>query len=323
MTSGSRAREWARVALRAIGRLMVLSLALPAIAFVGVGLFAPEFHLDRYEYSLTEGFEPAMPPPGERDRPGVTELTGFYGRFVVGVLRGNPGRSREAADRPLTRLLLQRARPSLSVLVVATTVAMLFTAAGVAIGARARPRSRAARIARWPGGALVGLLEGLPLPFVAMVAFVLVVRLAPRDGWAESDPAMVLWAGLALALGDAMVTTLWNEAGDETRRGLGRPYVLAARLRGEPPLAAVLPNLLPVLGARLRGTLLLFLGGLVVVEPALGINGLGETFKDIVTDRGGTDVLLFAGVLLLFALPVALADLVTTVLDAGGTEGVP
>ena len=44
---------------------------------------------------------------------------------------------------------------------------------------------------------------------------------------------------------------------------------------------------------------------------------------DIVTDRAGTDVLLFAGVLTLFAIPVAAADLLASAARAGGTGGSP
>ena len=203
-------------------------------------------------------------------------------------------------------------------------MALALTAVAAALGillGRFRPRER--RWSRPPLAVLGCLVEGAPLPFVAMIAFVIVVRLAPRGSIWESDGAMILWAGLALALGDAVLSGVMRDTRDETRRTAGRPFVLAARLRGEGLLAALLPNLLPVVGARFRGAALLFLGGLVVVEPALGINGLGETFTDIVTDRAGTDALLFAGVLTLFAVPVALADLLATVAQAGSTEGTP
>jgi len=317
-------RAGLRTTLLALLRFAVLLFVLPLAAFVVVGSVAPEFHLDRYTYEQGEGYVPQVRPPDADDRAGVGQLAGFFTRASLGLVGGAPGRSREAADRSLGTLLAGRAGPSLGILAVATGVSLLGLAAGVSAGAwRARRGWRTPRWLRALGAPGATALEGLPLPFVAMIAFVLVVRLVPRDGVLESDAAMVIWAGLALAAGDAVLHGVIRGAGLETRRGLSRPYVLAARLRGERPLAALWPNLLPVLGAHLRAAVLLFLGGLVIVEPALGINGLGETFKDIVTDRAGTDVLLFAGVLWLFAVPVATVDLVATVGRGAGLWGRP
>lgn len=297
---------------------MLLLVVLPLTSFVAVGALAPEFHLDRYEYVRGEGYVPAPPTTSDPADPDVFDLAGFYLRFAGGLLAGQPGRSRDAADRPLTRLLAERCLPSLGILGVALALTALGGCVGVLAGLW---RRRSPRWSRPPGALLACLVEGAPLPFVAMISFVAVVRLAPRGSWPESEAAMVLWAGLALALGDAVLSGVLRDLRDETRRASRRPFVLAARLRGERPLAALLPNLLPVIGARFRGAALLFLGGLVVVEPALGVNGLGETFTDIVTDRAGTDALLFAGVLTLFAVPVAAADLLATVARAGSTEG--
>jgi ABC-type dipeptide/oligopeptide/nickel transport system permease component len=320
MNPAPRQRRWTSGLGRAVGRALLLAVVLPLTAFVAVGALAPEFHLDRYEFVAGEGYVPAVPPAGEAAEPGIGELTAFYLRFAGGLLVGLPGRSRDAADRPLTQLLADRCLPSLGILAVALSLTAGAAALGILLG-RSSPRRR-----RWsrPPRALLGcIVEGAPLPFVAMIAFVIVVRLAPRGSFWESDGAMVLWAGLALALGDAVLSGVLRDTRDETRRVARRPFVLAARLRGEGLLATLLPNLVPVVGARFRGAALLFLGGLVVVEPALGINGLGETFTDIVTDRAGTDALLFAGVLTLFAVPVALADLLATAARAGGTEGTP
>ncbi len=317
---GPQLRRWSGGLVRAGARAILLLVVLPLVSFVAVGALAPEFHLDRYEYEQGEGFVPAPPAAGEPTDPGISDLAGFYLRFAGGLVAGRPGRSRDAADRPLTTLLVQRCTPSLGILVVALGLTALGACAGVLAGLW---RRRSPRWSRPPAALLACLVEGFPLPFVAMIAFVAVVRLAPRGSAWESEAALIVWAGLALALGDAVITGVLRDVRDETRRASRRPFVLAARLRGESTLAALLPNLLPVVGARFRGAALLFLGGLVVVEPALGINGLGETFTDIVTDRAGTDVLLFAGVLTLFAIPVAAADLLASAARAGGTGGSP
>lgn len=308
-------RQTSRV-LRAVARAAALLLLSPLVVFVVIGSVAPEFSVDRYAYVVDEGYVPVPAAPMSQVRSDPLSLTTFYLRFLGGVVSGAPGRCREAADRPLTQLLLRRSLPSLGALAVAMVVAIGAATAGALLG-MSRGRSLP-----WPVARVADLVEGLPLPFVAMVTFVAVVRLTTRGSPLESDAAMILWAGLALALGDAIAVGLLRDARDEAARGMARPHVLAARLRGETARQALVPNLLPVLAARIRGALLLFLGGLVVVEPALGINGLGETFKDIVTDRAGTDALLFAGVLLLFAIPVAGADLIAT-LAASGSEAKP
>jgi len=322
MPSVADSRQGLRLAGRAIARLFLLGIVLPMLAFVAVGSIAPEFYLERYEYDAQKGYVPVPLPPEGGSHAGVIQLAGFYTRFLVGVVAGTPGRSRDAADRPVTSLLFKRALPSLTILVIAMGLCLLSTGLGAVAVLRASGRKT--RWRAWlerAGGPLASIFEGLPLPFVGMMAFVLVVRLVPRDGALESDTAMLLWAGVCLALGDAVLSAMVRAGRQETRRALGRPYVLAARLRGETPLAALTPNLLPVLAAHGRGAMLLFIGGLVVVEPALGINGLGETFKDIVTDRAGTDVLLFAAVLLMFAIPVALLDLTAVLTHGAGTEG--
>ena len=55
--------------------------------------------------------------------------------------------------------------------------------------------------------------------------------------------------------------------------------------------------------------LLALLGGLLVVEGIFGVNGLGETLRDLVVDRQGPDPLLLCGVLLVFSLAVTLVEL--------------
>ena len=290
-------------------RFALFAFVLPLVAFVAVGSFAPGFHLDRYAYEPGTGYVPQSPPDDENSSPSVVELSGFYLRFASGAAVGRSGRSREAADRSMARLLLQRALPSAGVVAVALALTAVLTALALPLGLReSAPRGALARVRRRLGAAVATVFDGLPLPVAGMLTFVLVVRLAPRDSWLESPAALVLWAGIALAAGDAVAFGAARAVREEARRTALRPFLLAARLRGETPLAAAWPVLLPLVGARLRGAILLFLGGLLVVEPALGINGLGETFRDIAVDRAGTDALLLAGVLQLFALPVALVD---------------
>ena len=305
---------------RAMGRFALLALVLPCAAFVVIGSFAPGFQLDRYVHEPGAGFVPRAVSERGLDAPGIGELAVFYARFAAGTAGGNFGRSREAADRPLGRWLAQRTWTSARVVAVALAAALALLAAGTALGLRPTGKDTVARrVVRAVFAPLAIMAEGLPLPFVGMVAFVLVVRLVPRDGALESPAAMMLWGGLALALGDAVAAGALRSARGDARRVLRRPFLLAAHLRGERTADAALPVLLPLLGARLRATLLLFLGGLVVVEPALGINGLGETLRDVIVDRAGTDALMLAGVLHLFALPVAAIDLASTV--AGGLRG--
>jgi ABC-type dipeptide/oligopeptide/nickel transport system permease component len=306
LTAGG--RSWLLAGIRAVARSLVLAILFPCAAFVVIGSAAPEFQLDRYRLDEAEGYVPRTLAPGGGRDPSVAALTGFYLQFFSCGCRGHFGRSRDAADRPLSALLAQRALPSAGVLAVALAVTIVATWAGFRLSGRVR-RSGWRRALHSLPVALGWMTEGLPLPFTGMVAFVLVVRLAPRDGILESAGAMVIWAGLALALGDAVSAGVVRAVRAEAGRVRRRPHVLAARLRGETEGAALWPVLLPVAAARLRSATLLFLGGLVVVEPALGINGIGETLRDLVVDRAGIDALLLAGVLQLFAIPVALLDL--------------
>jgi ABC-type dipeptide/oligopeptide/nickel transport system permease component len=53
-------------------------------------------------------------------------------------------------------------------------------------------------------------------------------------------------------------------------------YVGVALLRGERPLALMLPNVAPALAGQLRARVLHLLSGTVIVEVVLRINGIGD-----------------------------------------------
>ena len=57
-----------------------------------------------------------------------------------------------------------------------------------------------------------------------------------------------------------------------------------------------------------RKSTLALLGGLLVVEGVFGVNGLGETLRDLVVDRRGLDPLLLCAVLICFSLFVLLIE---------------
>jgi len=271
---------------RFAGRAALLVLAIGAL-FAGVCGARSGVCLDAYRWEAGAGYAPSGQACDESA--GVVAGTLFFGRAVGGAVVGRSGRTREDPNRTTVGLLTRRGLRSAAVLAVA-----LCTLLGLALARRRVP--------------VPVVPAGLPLPVAGLVIFALVLRLVPPGSVFDYDRAGVLWAGLALALADGVGRLLFGGMDAVRRRERGRPWTDTLSLWGADPEPAVREVTADERATQIRGALVALLGGLVVVEAVFGVQGLGETLKDLVVDRGGPDPLLLAGVLVSFGLIVLVID---------------
>jgi ABC-type dipeptide/oligopeptide/nickel transport system permease component len=283
---------------------LILSLVLPGLLFCAITQSRSGVCLSSYEWSSEEGFLPTPATCSRKDPTPLAASLEFYGRSVGGLLTGKSGQSRENATLSLTELLKRRTLRSLSVVGVAALFLLCFGLAG--------RLARQLLHGRWPRllhRVPLLLPAGLPLPIAGFAVFACVLRLLRPGSPLDFDRAAVLWAGLALFLSDGVLFTLLRGMGESLRGELKRRYAETLGLWGADAEKAAAEVSARVRASQVRGALLASFGGLIVVESIFGINGLGETLKDLVVDRQGLDPLLLCGVLLLFTGGVALVQL--------------
>ncbi len=194
---------------------------------------------------------------------GLTEGDGFLswlGGFWLGVVTGDMGTSYRGL--PIATMVVQGAERSLPILAGALA-ASLGTGLTLAL---LLPRSAG----RWPRALRSGLHALSLVPVFLLGYLALVVFAVPPDGGART-----LAAVLILALGDGTLTDVVLGLDAEVEALRERDFVQSARLRGLPLALRLVPHIaLPL--ARLAASKMAFLlGGILVLEMVLGIQGLG------------------------------------------------
>ncbi len=246
--------------------------------------------LDAYAWEAGVGYQPTTQRCDPDERPGLFAGAAFFGRATVGLLSGRGGRSREDASRPMIALLGERSVRSGAVVAVALLALALHAVASRKSGRDLSPPL------------------GLPLPIAGFALFAAVVRLLPPDSPLDYDRAGLLWAGLALAWADGVGGTAWSGVRHASATERARTWARTVRLWGADVEAAVAEVSAPARSAQVRAAVLGLVGGLLVVEGIFGVNGLGETLRDLLVDRRGLDPLLLSGVLLAFSVAVTVLD---------------
>jgi len=293
------------VLVRKLALGLALSIALPGLLFCAITQSRDSVCLESYDWTDGEGFAPVRGGCAEELGATLGESVQFYARMVGGLARGEVGQSRENPTVSLATLLSRRTGRSLAVVGVA--LALVVVGRGLALLVRlllAGPIRRGGRF-RIP----FGVPAGLPLPIAGFAVFAGVLRMLPPGSPFDFDRAGVLWAGLALVLSDGVLFGLIGGMRGSLRNELRRRYAETMALWGGPAESAAAEVSAAVRASQIRGALLASFGGLIVVESIFGINGLGETLKDLVVDRQGLDPLLLCGVLLLFTCGVTLVQL--------------
>jgi ABC-type dipeptide/oligopeptide/nickel transport system permease component len=132
----------------------------------------------------------------------------------------------------------------------------------------------------------------------------------------EEHPVRWALAVTLLAVGSGALSEVHTEVEGVLGRIRASGYVEAARARGAPTWPHVVRNLLPPLTTLVASRVAFFVGGLVIVEKVLLLNGLGAILWQAAMDR---DYPLALGITLVTAATVAavrlVADLARTGLD--------
>ena len=299
-----------------VGRVLrglLLAVAIPGLLFAVLCSVRGGVCLDAYAWEEGIGFRPVQ----ERCAPGTQAGAGagirFYVRFVGGLASGRSGLSREDTTRSLLALMGQRTARSGAIVAVAVAALALHVLLGEGFGWLRRRRLDRRRPEESDPDAHRPLVPsppaGLPLPIAGFVLFAAVVRILPPGHPLDYDRAGVLWAGLALAWADGVAALLFVGLARTSAAERWRPWADTTRLLGADAEPAINHVTARARAAQLRAALLALLGGLLVVEGIFGVNGLGETLRDLVVDRQGLDPLLLCGVLLVFTLCVSLVEL--------------
>jgi ABC-type dipeptide/oligopeptide/nickel transport system permease component len=251
-----------------------------------------------------------------------------YGRFMLRALRGDLGTS--FTYRPgatVTALVLPAAVRSLGVLLPALVLALTV---GLGLGFwTAGRRSLLGRALQTVSVAPVFLLAFIAVQILNEVAFFgMEAGWFGRPSWfalpdAESGLKLAL-AVTVLAVGSGALAEVHAAVEDEITRLRNAPFVDAAIARGAPAWRHVLWNLLPPLATIAYGRAAFFVGGLVIVEKVLHLNGVGSMLWQACRMR---DYPVALGITLLAAAAVAgvrlAGDLVRVAVDPRLRESGP
>lgn len=283
------------LALRRLLTAVPTLLLLVTLCFFLMRL-APGGPFDR-DRSLPPAIEAALQAEYHFDEP----LPQQYLRYLGGLLRGDLGPSFQYQEFRVRELIADGLPVSLSLGLLAMTLALLV---GGAIGLAA---------ARRPGGALDHGLMGLSLlgisipsyvvgPLLVLV-FAVGLRWLPAGGWQPGRFSDLVLPVLALALPQiAAIARLLRGSLIEI---LQQPWIRAAHAKGLPGRLvlfrhALRPALLPVISYLGPATAGLITGS-VVVEQVFGLPGIGRYFVQGALNRDYTLVLgvvAFYGVLI-------------------------
>ena len=295
------------VAVLLVVTLVTFSVALllpgdPALAYIGEANMRDKTMYETMRREL--GLDQAIPVQ--------------YAKWLGRALRGDLGRSIRTRE-PALEGLLARFPVTLHLTAMAMVVALLI-AVPVGILSAVRPNSNADR------AGTVLAMSGVAVPdfwlgIMLIYTFSVWLKMLPPSGYVPLSQG--LWPSVqsmvlpALSLGMAFSALIMRQLRSSLIEVLQQEFVLAARAKGLPERLVVgrhaLKNaLIPVVTVVGLQTGRLF-GGAVVVETIFALPGLGRLAADSIFFR---DFPMLQGVVLILALAVLLANLLTDLLYA-------
>ncbi|MCK6525391.1 ABC transporter permease subunit [Myxococcota bacterium] len=201
-----------------------------------------------------------------------------WSRFVLGALGGDLGESLTVRPGASVWSLITAAAGRSSGLVAAALALGLGLALPLGFGGARARRLTLVFSAAPVFLALYAVMTGLNEGAWALIE----AGKMERPGWfalPDADSGL-RWAlgACALAWGSSSLAELQAATADELTRLRRAPFVLAAQARGEPAWPVALRSLLPPLSEVAASQVAVTLGGLIVVERALQLNGAGSLF---------------------------------------------
>jgi peptide/nickel transport system permease protein len=249
------------------------------------------------------------------DQPFLTRYFDWLGHAVTGDLG-----SSFASDRSVTSILSERLPVTFELLAYALIVSLLFTVPVALLAAR-RPNGIVDRITM--GLSMAGLsVANYVLALVLVYVFAVKLEVLPAIGYV--NPGDGLWPFIksltlpAVSIGFPLFcfyTRLLRA--DILEQMQGEDYVVTAAAKGVGPWRVLvrhaLPNslfgLLTVVGLNI-GTLI---GVTVIIESIFALPGIGRALVEAINNR---DILVVQGIVLVLAVVVVIANLITDLLYA-------
>ncbi len=190
----------------------------------------------------------------------------FFRAWVGDALGGEFGRSWRVEQGLPVRDLLDESVPTTVLLVCAALVPLVLGAIGAATGL----------IHERADGAFhaVGLVPAVV--FSLLGAAYVELEYGAQSFLPDANRLRLLLGALVLGLADGAFAAAVSGVRGLFSAERNQRYVGIALLRGERPLANMLPNVAPAVAGQLRARVLHLLSGTVVVEVVLRINGLGD-----------------------------------------------
>lgn len=210
---------------------------------------------------------------------------------------------------PVWEVIAGPASRSVQILLAST---LLASVAGVALALWTQGRAHLARPAVWAISIVpVFLLARLLIHVLNTSTWALIeADLITRPGWfalpLEDHPFRWALAVTLLALGSGALSEIHAETEGLLGRIRASGYVEAARARGAPLWPHILRNAIPPLTVVITSRAAFFVGGLVILEKILLLNGIGAILWQAALAR---DYPLALGITLLTATAVGLARL--------------
>jgi peptide/nickel transport system permease protein len=242
-----------------------------------------------------------------------------YWHWLSGVLHGDLGASL-TSGQSVTSILAQRLPVSFELMIYAFCISVLL-AVPVAAAAAHRPGGWADRLSMMVSMAGLSIA---PYVLALLLIFIFAVRLQvlPAIGFVPLGQSVVgnikslTLPALAIGLPLACFYTRLLRA-DMVEQMQSEDYVVTARAKGVASWQVLIRHamrnsmfgFLTVLGLNL-GTLI---GALVIIEPIFALPGIGQVLLQSINDR---DIVVVEAVVLVFAVIVVLANLLTDLLYA-------
>ncbi|MBM4391828.1 MAG: ABC transporter permease subunit [Deltaproteobacteria bacterium] len=223
----------------------------------------------------------------------------FFRAWMGDAAAGEFGRSWRVEQGLPVRDLLDESIPTTLMLVLAALVPLVLGAVGSATGL-IPPRADG-------GFHTVGLVPAVV--FALLGAAYVELEYGAQSFLPGANRLRLVLGALVLGLADGAFAAAVSGVRGLFAAERDQRYVGIALLRGERPLANMLPNVAPALAGQLRARVLHLLSGTVVVEVVLRINGLGDLLW------AGT-LLQDFGVVLAAATAFALVSAVLLVIQA-------
>src|SRR3954451_5295873 len=269
-------------------------------------------------------------PEGNRNRAGFAPTTEGslphrYGEYVWSFLRHGSLGTSTANREPVTGRLV-RAIPVTLSLVIGGMIVWLLIAVPLGILAAMRPRSlleRTITIAVLVGvachpvwlGLTFGWLFGQHLHVVPSTGYCDLFSPTGECGGPGQWSSHLLMPWLVFGLVNAALSTLLVRA--LVLEELGKEYVVTARAKGAGEARVVrghvLRNVLAPVVSMAGMTMAIALGGVVFVESAFGLPGLGGMLRRSIQQH---DVPTTAGIVIFLALVIMLVNLIVDVVNA-------